>query len=270
MKTKVQPPLPKIPLYNSITNIADSGILNAIADAFTEIERHGLKVEKITLEKAKYEELITRKGCLNYLCLNNHGLEITEEQALVGALWGAPLEIGKESKVYGERGFMSSGLYFSESENIHNVNYRMETKIKFPAPMTTEAYRFQQKVLQLKSNMIIIVKTRARPLYGDIPKNEMTAIDTLKEIITEVEFRKYMVHGFILVKGVSGRIYQIFRGRTHTVVWENGKVIEEICVHIKNWKIPPTDSVIALKILIEASEADFKSLGNVYNMRMAA
>lgn len=265
-----------ISAVNPINNIANSGILNSIADAFAEIEKQDLRVEKVTLEKARYEELITKKGSLNYLCQNNHGLEITEEQVLIGALWGAQLEIGKESKVYGERGFIPSG----PDNYINNpmvkvfspTDVYMEVEIKFDTPMTkereaavAETLRFQRKLQKLKNNMTIIVHSRARP-FRIAEKNEMTAIETLREMITEADFRKYMAHGFILVKGESGRVYQIFRSRAHTIVWEKGEIVEEVCVRIKDRKIPPTDNVIAFKILIETSENEFKKLGNVYNM----
>lgn len=271
-----------ISAVNPINNIANSGILNSIADAFAEIEKHNLRVEKVTLEKARYEELITRKDSLNYLCQNNHGLEITEEQVLIGALWGATLEIGEESKVYGERGFIPTGPddYINNSGvkifSPTDINYRMEAEIKFDTPMTKEreaavakTLRFQRKSQQLKDNMTIIVHSRAQPVRI-AEKNEMTAIETLREMITEADFRKYMAHGFILVKGESGCVYQIFRSRAHTIVWEKGEVVEEVCVRIKDRKIPPTDNVIAFKILIESSEEDFKKLGNAYNMRQAA
>lgn len=251
---------------NPVNNIADSAILHSIADAFAKIEAQDILVKRVTLERERYEELITKKGSLNYLCQNNHDLEITEEQALVGALWGAQLEIGSESKVYGEQGFMPSALY--SEDNMHNVDFCTEAVIDFTTPkLTMPEVLFRKKLRSLKDNMTIIVKTRARPIYGNVPKNEVTALDTLREMITEAEFRKYMVHGFILVKGESGRIYQIHRCASHTYVWENGQVVEEICVRIQDRRIPPTDNVIAFKVLIETDEEEFKKLGNVYNMR---
>ena len=99
---------------------------------------------------------------------------------------------------------------------------------------------------------------------------EMRAIETLREMITETEYRKYIVHGFIHVKGRSGYIYQVFRNRTHTKVWKKGLLIKEVCFKIKDPEIPPTDNVIAHKILIETSEEEFERLGNVYKMNRAA
>lgn len=99
---------------------------------------------------------------------------------------------------------------------------------------------------------------------------ELAAVENLREEISEKDFRKYLKDGFLLVKGQSGRIYQIYRDQAHIRVWEHGNRIEEICVYLKDIKIPRTDKILAFKIMIETDEDAFKKLGNVYNMRKAA
>lgn len=247
--------------YNPINNVADPSVLNCIADAMAEIESNDLRVDKIILEKDRYDELITKKDNLDYLCKNDY---ITEEEALIGTLWGARLEIGEKSKVYSERGFIPSGLY--DESNMHDLNWCMDRVIKFN---TLSSDPFKRKLQQLKRNLTIIVKSRASPIFN-ISQNEQVAIDTLREMITETDFRKYLIHGFILVKGCSGRVYQVFRDRHHTKVWENGELVEEVCVRVKDSRIPLTDNLIAFKIMIESDENEFRKLGNVYNMRRAA
>jgi hypothetical protein len=125
---------------------------------------------------------------------------------------------------------------------------------------------------KLKSNLTIAIKSRA-----DLPNTsdpaERTAMETLRESISETEFRKYLRYGFVLVKGKSGDTFQIFRNRSHTKVWRNGKVIEEVCVRIHyDQKVPPTDNVIAFRSIIQADEESFRKLGNVFKMgvRVAA
>jgi hypothetical protein len=120
---------------------------------------------------------------------------------------------------------------------------------------------------RLKSNLIINVRSRGAPTqYSGEAEPERKALETLREIITEAEFRKYLRYGFILVKGRSGRVYQVFKNKSHCQVWLNGKVVEEICVRIKNKEIPLTDNIIAFKTIIETSEEGFKKMGNVYKM----
>lgn len=132
-----------------------------------------------------------------------------------------------------------------------------------------EMKRFDLKQ-KIRNNLIIHVKTRAKDILN-IPENEQTAIETLREMITEAEFRKYLKHGFVLVKGKSGDVFQVFRNSWHTKVWRGGSVIEEICVRISsNMNVPPTDNVIAFKTMIETDEEDFKKIGNVYKMKKVA
>ncbi len=123
---------------------------------------------------------------------------------------------------------------------------------------------------RIKNNLTIITKTRALPVEK-IPENERVAQETLREMITELEFRKYLKYGFVLVPGEGGKTFQVFKNESHTKVWKNGKVIEEVCVRIKySAKVPPTDNVIAFMSMIQASEDEFKKLGNVYKMAEAA
>ena len=121
---------------------------------------------------------------------------------------------------------------------------------------------------ELKSQLTIIVKSRAQEVYT-FPDNELVAMQTLREMITEIEYRKYIKDGFITVRGQSGKIYQIFRERSHTKVYYQGELIEEICVRLQG-NTPPTDSVIAFKTMIEVDEENFAALGNRYNMRKVA
>jgi hypothetical protein len=120
---------------------------------------------------------------------------------------------------------------------------------------------------KIKSNLVIQIKSRV-PDQQAVAENELIALDTLREVVTESEFRKYLKYGFVLVKGQSGDIYQIFKNRSHTKVWRNGELIEEVCVRLKG-EVPATDNVIAFKAMIEADESSFKKCGNVFKMKAA-
>jgi len=119
-------------------------------------------------------------------------------------------------------------------------------------------------------NLVILVKSRVRDEYQDFSRmspEESKALDTLREMISEADFRRYLVYGFILVKGQSGKVYQIFRVQHHTKVWEKGKKVEEVCAYIKDHKIPPTDKLIAFKTMIETDEELFRKAGNLYKFQ---
>jgi len=127
------------------------------------------------------------------------------------------------------------------------------------------------KRLTVKSGLVIINKSRAVPLPKNIPENERVAMETLREEVSESEFRRYLKYGFILVKGLSGDTYQIFRNQSHTKIWRGGTLVEEVCVRLSDRSIPSTDNVIAFKNIIQCSEDEFKNLGNVYrNMARVA
>jgi hypothetical protein len=147
---------------------------------------------------------------------------------------------------------------------------------KLPMTITNDLYTYSPegvayeellitgyKKYNLRKNLIPVIKSRVNLIQG-ISEKERVALETLREMITEAEYRKYISHGFVLVKVDSGDIYQIFRVKAHAKVWRNGKVVEEVCVRIKDKEIPPTDNVIAFMTMIQANEQDFKSIGNVY------
>ena len=116
---------------------------------------------------------------------------------------------------------------------------------------------------KMRNNLQIRIPRRGALVAG-IAANEARAVSTLREDLSETEFRKYIKYGFVLVPGKSGKTYQVFRNQDHTKVWKGGKLLEEICVRIANSKCPPTDNVVAFKTMIEADEEYFRKCGNVY------
>jgi hypothetical protein len=124
------------------------------------------------------------------------------------------------------------------------------------------------KKWEIKKQLTVIVKSRAQEI-SKIPSNEWMAIQTLRDMITETEYRKYLKDGFISIKGQSGKIYKISKHGWHTKVFLKGDLIEEICVRLKG-DVPPTDNVIAFKTMIETDEEYFASLGNRYIMKKVA
>lgn len=167
--------------------------------------------------------------------------------------------------------FMGLRIEVVPDKNVQNICYMLPSPefgdIKIPFEYSLSLVRKYK--IKNNLNLTIIVKSRA-DVITNAPKNEQHAIETLREMITETAFRKYIAYGFILVKSKSDKTYQVFRNKAHTKVWKNGKLIEEVCVRIADCKIPPTDNVIAFKTLIEINENEFRKLGNVYNMAKVA
>ena len=163
-----------------------------------------------------------------------------------------------------------------------DANGHPQLKLGYPYDITKYPIEYKPfKYLPL-DGLAIHVKSRVDLPFNVTPA-EGQAIETLREMITETEFRRYLKYGFVLVKGAGGDTYQVFRNKSHTKVWRGGKVIEEICIRLKDsaviaenfWKpgdktIPPTDNVIAFKSMIEADEEGFKKSGNLYKMEAIA
>jgi hypothetical protein len=115
----------------------------------------------------------------------------------------------------------------------------------------------------------IHIQARGNPVIAK-RKNEEIALQTFREMVTEKEYRKYLRYGFINIEAASSKIYQICRENSHVRVWKSGVLLEEICVRIPDQRIPATDRVIALMIMIETDEKAFRNIGNIYKMRKAA
>jgi len=125
---------------------------------------------------------------------------------------------------------------------------------------------------QLRAQLSPAVHVRSAAVQAESPQ-EAIAQETLREVVTEDQYRKYLRYGFVLVQGLSGATYQVFRNRTHVKVWVGGKLVEEVCVYLKaveGLRVPPTDKVVAFKTMIEADEEAFKGMGNRYRMAVAA
>jgi len=105
-------------------------------------------------------------------------------------------------------------------------------------------------------------KTRHLPLDAAVSPAEQKARDTLRDLLSEADWRGYATNGFIVVRGPSGRRYQIFRDQRRTVVWDNGREVARICIHTDH-NCPPTDHVLNLKILTELDEDAVWAGGNV-------
>jgi hypothetical protein len=116
----------------------------------------------------------------------------------------------------------------------------------------------------IKSNLLIKVKYKGydSALRRQSDKEEK-ARDTLRDMLTEKDWRRYLTNGFIMVRGASGYWYQIFHSYCERVrVYKDGKRVKDICIHTDR-TCPPTDHVINMKVLIEMDEAAMWANGNV-------
>jgi hypothetical protein len=241
-------------------------VLEDFANAFTALEDEGHKVEEVCMPPSEYEHLANTTNLLKPSDLSPELLYAPS------SIFGARVKFSH--KVELRSGFFDTLQQKHPAKKVRNGFLVMTEPVKD----LPEADRFQIKVRLMHpvfdsssvfGGLHIIVKHRSAPIAG-VSREEWRAIDTLREMITEKDYRRYVKDGFLLVKAPSGKIYQIFRTRAHTNVWVDGEKVEEVCIRIPDDKAPPTDSVIAIKVMLETDEEALRSMANVYPMRKAA
>lgn len=92
---------------------------------------------------------------------------------------------------------------------------------------------------------------------------EMLAMQLLRKMVGQDEFRRYLRHGHVHARAESGLVYQI--GRLRTIqVWDRGVKIASLCVHLKReHNTPPTDEVVGKLLIVECDEPDIWQRSNV-------
>lgn len=116
---------------------------------------------------------------------------------------------------------------------------------------------------KMKRNLLINV-AQSRQVRSRLSPGEEKARRTLRDLITEQAFRRYLTNGFIMVRGYSGLFYQIFADQRHTMIYEKGQKVGELCIRTDE-ECPPTDHVINIKTLIEFDEPAVWAGGNRRN-----
>lgn len=105
----------------------------------------------------------------------------------------------------------------------------------------------------------IVRNSKRQPLAMPTDIREQRARETLRRVIGDDKFTNFIKHGFISVKARSGLVYQIFTGHGITHVFNQGNLVERLCV-VLNGGFPPTDSLIMRYLLILNNESQFRKL----------
>lgn len=122
-----------------------------------------------------------------------------------------------------------------------------------------------EPVIPIPDRMRQIIQGRQAPLIVTTRKSldpakdfrEQCARETLRRVLGEELFRNFLARGFISVRAKSGLVYQIFPGHGITKVFNQGKLVERLCVVLRG-DFPPTDSIIMRYILILNDEDEFR------------
>lgn len=126
----------------------------------------------------------------------------------------------------------------------------------WPQPQKTVNERIKEIVHRRMRPDII---TNCKPLGQANDIREIRARETLRNVIGEEKLRDFARRGSISVRAKSGLVYQIFPGSGFTNVYNNGKMMDRLCV-VLTGGFPPTDSLIMRYLMILNNEEQFKSL----------
>jgi hypothetical protein len=92
---------------------------------------------------------------------------------------------------------------------------------------------------------------------------EMRARETLKVILGEEKYRRFVKAGFVSVTNpISQMTYQIFHSTHHlTHVYKNGQMIDRLCIYMKG-NFPPTDFVITMYLMALNNDQEIWKIAN--------
>jgi hypothetical protein len=122
-----------------------------------------------------------------------------------------------------------------------------------------------KEILRSRVAPAVIVSRKSVVLAATVP--ETRARQTLRRVIGDDEYYAFLKNGFITVKGKSGRFYQLYPGHDFTRVWEDGKMIEQLCV-VLSGNFPATDALLMRYVILLNDEEHFRSLANKHSARV--
>lgn len=126
---------------------------------------------------------------------------------------------------------------------------------EWEAPIVTPEERMRQMI---QARMAPVFHRRRRSLSIAMDVREERARQTLRRIIGEQAYRKFMRDGFITVVPKSGLTYRIFPGDGMTEVYDRGIMVDRLCVVLQG-NFPSTDSLLMRYLLILNDEGEFSS-----------
>lgn len=113
-----------------------------------------------------------------------------------------------------------------------------------------------REILRSRSAPTIHRGNRRRALSTNIDAREARARSTLRNMLSDSFFRKFLRDGFITVVSKSGLTYRIYPGSGITEVYDRGIMVETMCVVLKG-NFSPTDELIMRYLLILNDEGEF-------------
>ncbi|HZO33032.1 MAG TPA: hypothetical protein VFH48_44380 [Chloroflexota bacterium] len=93
----------------------------------------------------------------------------------------------------------------------------------------------------------------------------------LRDVLTPEEYAGLGERGYLEVRSPSQptRIYCVPRGPGRVAIQEGGLLVESLCVAPVDW-LPPSDVILAHKLMIEGNEQEYLRRANRYRLKVPA
>lgn len=162
-------------------------------------------------------------------------------------------------------GITANELGFSSGTGSHAyITSIGEDNITFGVTGYSKEEIIKQEIKRYMKTNLLIKKADSRAVRARIHPGEVKARKTLRDLVSERSYRRYLTNGFVMVQSQSGLYYQVFCDSRHTKIWDGNKVVGEICINTDR-DCPPTDHVINIKMMVEFDELSIWNNGNLKN-----
>ncbi len=123
-------------------------------------------------------------------------------------------------------------------------------------PVLTPSERMRQIIAERSAPAMHVRGDKRRALTMDIDIREQRARATLRRIVGEDKFKRFMRDGFLTVVSKTGLTYRIYPGHGISEVYDRGVMVERLCVVLQGG-FTPTDSLLMRYLLILNDEGEF-------------
>jgi len=181
----------------------------------------------------------------------------------------------------------NGGIYTVSHPNAIDFILEPAGNITVNVNLPAKVLGYEKDFSEIKREVKTKIKRNLSPNIQFTPRittietaEEKKAMQSLRDVISEKEYRKYLINGYVLLTGseyfmeVDQRVrglklpfvYQVFKNRSHIKVYAKGKPVCELCIHTDEG-CPPTDHVINIKMMIEHDEKDLWDASNYHAIR---
>jgi hypothetical protein len=127
-----------------------------------------------------------------------------------------------------------------------------------PPPDAFVAPRIREMIRRRMAPAVIGLRRPAAVKFDD---REARARETLRRVVGDDQYRRFLKYGSISLRAASGRTYVIFPGAAHTIVYQDGRQAEQLCVVLRG-NFPPTDTMITRYLMLLSDEDEFRRIAN--------